>query len=167
MDTGTIFIISIISIIVLLVVIYQSKYEILKRFTTIVLIGYFSWAIGKGGNSSFIMFFVATGFFLYVCKSVDNDKEKKERKTGMDIKYEDFVNLIVSYGGYMELNPLPIEEIRNSNVLPFSKNKLIECAPIYIKRLEKHMQESLLVAIPELAFYKEDIPENGYKSNMK
>ncbi len=66
----------------------------------------------------------------------------------------------------MQLSPLSYGEIRNSNVLPFSKNTLILYSIQYINISERKIQDALLISIPELAYYRDDIPANGYKSSI-
>lgn len=173
MEIGTIFIIAIIATIAVLGIIYDSKNETLKRFTTIILVGFFIIGIGKGTGVSFLIFFVVTGYILYTYKNIDKEKSTNnsiESFTQKNLEnpeeaYKDFCNLAAEYGDYIQLSPLSYGEIRNSNVLPFSKNTLILYAIQYINISEKNIQEALLYSIPELAYYKDDIPENGYKSN--
>jgi len=78
MDSKYIFLSILISIIILLVFIYQSKYEKLKRLTTILIIGFFSWALSRGTPNGItggvIMFIVITGFIIYIWTKMDKEK---------------------------------------------------------------------------------------------
>lgn len=160
-DIGSIFIGSIILILILLVFIYKSKLEKLKRFTTICLIGFFSWSIGKDADTGIIMFVFVAAFVLYIWNKIDKEKEVEKMKKLLD--YNDTIN---SYGRYLELNPLGIEEIRHFSKLPFDKEKLIKDSIINIRKLEQDFQTLLLNSIPLLAYFRDDVPENGYISNM-
>ncbi|RXJ98701.1 hypothetical protein CRV02_13200 [Arcobacter sp. CECT 8989] len=151
---------SIILILILLVFIYQSKLEKLKRFTTICLIGFFSWGLGKDVNTQIIVFIVITGFVLYIWNKMDKEKVNNMEKF---LKYIDNIN---AYGKYLELNPLEIEEIRHSSKLPFKKENFILDSLIYIRVLEKEFQILILNSIPLLAYFRDDVPENGYISNI-
>ncbi|RXJ78071.1 hypothetical protein CRV03_03620 [Arcobacter sp. F155] len=157
---GKILIGSIILISILLVFIYQSKLEKLKRFTTICLIGFFSWGLGKDVNTKIIMFIVITGFVLYIWNKMDKEKDNNMKKL---LKYIDNIN---AYGKYLELNPLEIEEIRHSSKLPFKKENFIIDSLIYIRVVEKEFQTLILNSIPLLAYFRDDVPEDGYISNI-
>lgn len=177
MDYKDIFLSILISIIILLVLIYQSKYEKLKRLTTILIIGFFSWAFSRGTPNGVaggvIIFIIIAGFIIYIWKKMDKEKlinrnlkhiTKKKFKNPEE-SYTEFCNFVSAYGDYMQVNPLSYGEIRNSDILPFSKNTLILYAIKFINILETNIQKALLQSIPELAYYRDDIPENGYKSN--
>lgn len=157
---GNILIGSIILILILLVFIYQSKLEKLKRFTTICLIGFFSWSLGKDINTQIIVFIVITGFVLYIWNKMDKEKVNNMEKF---LKYIDNIN---AYGKYLELNPLEIEEIRHSSKLPFKKENFIIDSLIYIRVVEKEVQTLILNSIPLLAYFRDDVPEDGYISNI-
>lgn len=120
-----------------------------------------SFDIGLG-----IAIVVFVVWFVIINKRAKRKSYTKEEMEIIKDDYIDFLNLVKIYGKHLEVNPLSIEEIRNSNVLPFSKSKLLSYAPMYIKFLEKNIQEAALEAIPLLAFYKDNIPDNGYKSNI-
>jgi len=160
-DTGSFFIGSTILILILLVFIYQSKLEKLKRFTTICLIGFFSWSIGKDANTGIIMFIVVAGFVLYIWNKMDKEQEVESMKKLLN--YNDTIN---AYGKYLELNPLGIGEIRHTSKLPFEKEIFIKDSIINIRKLEQEFQTLLLNSIPLLAYFRDDIPENGYISNV-
>ncbi|PHR56366.1 MAG: hypothetical protein COA44_08390 [Arcobacter sp.] len=82
MDSKDIFLLILISIIILLVLIYQSKYEKLKRLTTILIIGFFSWALSRGTPNGItggvIMFIIVAGFTIYIWTRMDNEKLEKD-----------------------------------------------------------------------------------------
>lgn len=169
MNGGTIFIIIILVIVGVLAFIYQSKYEKLKRFTTILLIAFFSWAISRetpnGINGGIIIFTVVTVFVIYIWKKMDAEElEKKEVTTTSQFK--SFLKSIKDYNKYLEENNvIANEELRSTTNLPFDKNRLIVDTLIYIKYLSTEEQKSLFYTIPQLAFYKDNIAEEGLISN--
>ncbi|MFA9373912.1 MAG: hypothetical protein ACERKK_07115 [Poseidonibacter sp.] len=160
-SSGNIFIGAIIIVFILIYIIYQSKFKNLKRFTTILLIGFFSWSIGKDNDTSIILFFVVSAFVSYIWNKMD--KEKEFEKNQELLNYNLHIN---TFGKYLELNPLGIQEIRHSSKLPFEKEKFIENSIINIRKLEQESQTLLLNAIPLLAYFRDDIPESGYISNI-
>lgn len=156
-----IFIGSIIIVFILIYLIYQSKLEKLKRLTTIIIIGFFSWSIGKDKDTSIILFVIVSAFVLYIWNKMD--KEKESEKNQKLLNYNNHIN---AYGKYLELNPLGIEEIRHSSKLPFEKETFIKDSIINIRKLEQEFQTLLLNLIPLLAYFRDDIPESGYISNI-
>lgn len=177
MDSKDIFLLTLISITILLVLIYQSKYEKLKRLTTLLIIGFFSWSLSRGTPNGIIggtiIFILVAGFVIYAWTKIDKKKLtddsiesfRKESLENPEQAYKEFCALVANYGDYMQENPLSYGEIRSSSILPFSKNTLILYTINFINVLEKNMQKSLLQGIPELAYYRDDIPKNGYQSN--
>lgn len=162
---------SIIGIIILIISIYNSKNEKLKRATTLLLVAFFCWAItSKEPNGEVIgilLFIIIAGFIIFIWNKMNKEEEyKKNLELETKKKINNFLNNIKAYGIYLESTPLGIKEIRHSNVLPFSKNELIFDSVLYIKLLEKNIQQALLITIPELAFYRNDIPLSGYKSEI-
>lgn len=173
MDAGIIFILILIASIILLMLIYQSENKKLKRVTIISFIGLFCWSLSDKSTvdnayfNGFLVFLLISGFIFFIWTKIDN--EKLEEKRNEDKKEKDFNNFIYSlkaYGTYLQLNPLPVEVIRNSNTLPFNKTLLMVNAILYINVLNKDIQEVLLVSIPELSFYKDDVPDNGYQTEL-
>lgn len=169
MSYGTIFLVSIFGIVILLVFIYQSKYEKLKFFTTIVIIGLFSWALPRerpnGEIIGIFVFLIVSGFVIYVHEKV-NKEELRKRSLRSSKQFYDFLESQKAYKIYLELHSVICdEELRNSNVLPFDKDKFIMDTILYIECLEKKEQDYLLFIVPQLAFYQESIREEGYISN--
>lgn len=145
--------------------------EKLKRATTLLLVAFFCWAItSKEQNGEVIgilLFIIIAGFIIFIWNKIDNEEEyKKNLELVTKKKINNFLNNVKAYGVYLESHPLGIKEIRHSNVLPFNKNELIFDTALYIKLFEKNTQQSLLITIPELAFYRNDIPFSGYKSEI-
>ncbi len=162
---------SIIGIIILIISIYNSKNEKLKRATTLLLVAFFCWAItSKEPNGEVIgilLFIIIAGFIIFIWNKMNKEEEyKKNLELETKKKINNFLNNIKAYGVYLESYPLGIKEIRHSNVLPFNKNELIYDSTLYIKLFEKNTQQALLATIPELAFYRNDIPFCGYKSEI-
>lgn len=158
---------SIIGIIILIISIYNSKNEKLKRATTLLLVAFFCWAItNKEPNGKLIgilLFIVVAGFIIFIWNKMDKEEqEKKHKELEKEKNIINFLNNMKAYGLYLEANPLGLMEIRHSSVLPFNKNELIFNSILYIKLLEKNIQQALLITIPQLAFYRNDIPWSGY-----
>lgn len=163
MDNKNIFLlvfIVFILLIVLIAFIYQSKNEKMKITTTILLIAFFCWGMSKdtqdGIASGIIMFMIVMGIGIFIWNKMNNERLKKEENI------RNFINTLKAYGKYIELHPLNFREIRHLNDLPFDKEKLILESMLYIKYLDKEIQTLLLVFIPELAFYRSDVPQKGY-----
>ena len=173
MDVGIIFILIIVACLILIVNIYESKNEKLKRITTISLVGLLIFGLSSKSSvnnvefNGFIVFLLISGFIFFIWNKIDNEKlEEKINEEKKEKDFKDFLYSLKAYGAYLQLNPLPIEVIRNSNILPFNKTLLMINSILYIKVLNKDMQEILLISIPELAFYKDDIPANGYQTEL-
>lgn len=152
--------------------IYNSKNEKLKRATTLLLVAFFCWIATKeqsnSGTIGILLFVIIAGFIIYIWDKMD--KEEKDKKN-IEKEKNNFFYTISAYGAYLESHPLGIKEIRHLNVLPFNKNELIVDSLLYIKLLNENIEqkdfiEALLISIPQLAFYRSDIPLNGYKSKM-
>lgn len=161
-DAENIFIGSIILVVILLAFVYQSKLEKLKLLTTIIIIGFFSFALSGEDGQGIIFFIVVAGFLIYVWNKTDKEKQFEQKKKIL-LDYNKDIN---AYGAYLELNPLGIEEIRPSSSLPFNKEELIKNSISFISLFDKDSQIVLLHGIPLLAYFRDNIPEKGYISNM-
>lgn len=95
-----------------------------------------------------------------------NAKKTQENDKVHNIKenLEDFINDIKTYIKYCGLNPISIEEIRHASKLPIEKEVFLKKSLLYIEYLETDVQEILLEYLPLLAYYRDNIPENGYLS---
>lgn len=155
----------------IIVNIYESKNEKLKRFTTLLLVAFFCWAITSeeqnGKLIGILLFIIITGFIIFIWNKID--KEKKDEKNKLLEFMNDFFYSVKAYITYLQVNPLGIKEIRHSNTLPFNKDKLIAQSKIYMSlKLGNEIEQEdykkvLLTVIPQLAFYRNDIPLSGYK----
>lgn len=168
MNYESMFLLSLIGIVIFLAFIYQSKYKKLKRLTTILVIAFFCWSATKEQSNGIgiIIFLIIVGFTIFLWKKID--AEELEKNIITDTKeYKDFLKSIKIYNDYLKLSStICHEELRHINVLPFDKNKLILDTLIYIKYLEKETQQSLLFTIPDLAFYIENIAREGFISKL-
>lgn len=155
-------------IIVILIYIFKSNNEKLKRFTIILLIGFFSWSItvrSENNLNGVILFLVVSIFVIYIWNKIDIEKREKN-ETIKTKEFKLYIEMLKSYSNYLEINStICNEELRSVDSLQFDKNTLIAKTFLYIKYLEKDKQKILLYTIPQLAFYIDNIPKEGYISN--
>lgn len=90
---------------------------------------------------------------------------KNTRKPKIDENI--LIEILRAYGRHLETYSLPFEEIRHESLLPFSKKEILYAAINQIKNRNEAEQNLLLAAIPQLSFYRDDIPISGCCSKIK
>ena len=113
-----------------------------------------------------ILFFLIT--FLFNSKKDEKIIEENIENKIVDEKLEEEFNYYFqTYLSYIKSNPLSYEEIRDASKLPFKKEEFLKKSLDYISYADENTQHSLLSLLPELAYFRDDLPDNRYNFNIK
>jgi len=99
---------------------------------------------------------------IYDSKNGKSTNENNEEEMKEDLKK--FITDMKTYVKYCVSEPINTEEIRHTSKLPIEKIIFVKRSILYIEYLEDDIQKLLLKFVPLLAYYREDVPEDGYLS---
>lgn len=107
-----------------------------------------------------VMMIIAFSPLIFIIRMVLNVENSKKSKAKKDLVK--FVMNLKLFNDYLVSNPKKDNEIRHTKSLPINKNELLEQSLRYISKLNEDFKEAVLITVPRLAFYRDDVPENGY-----
>ena len=110
----------------------------------------------------FIIAIIVTIAVLINIYDSKNGKSTNEEEMKEDLKK--FITDMKTYVKYCVSEPISTEEIRHTSKLPIEKIIFVKRSILYIEYLEDDIQKLLLKFVPLLAYYREDVPEDGYLS---
>lgn len=114
-----------------------------------------------------IMIYLSNKYEKYLNNLAEENIKLEDKRKDRNEKLKkiwDAERIFYSYVEYYEKYPLSSEEIRNEKKLPYSKSEIIDSIELLIKENPILKNEFTLEIISDLAFYKKDIPEEGYIS---